>query len=150
MMTYEMIVEEMKKLSVIKEAFEVSELQDALNKGWVESNNEGKIIPIRLRDAKFVVVSTTKQPKNMLAIDLLCVDGGKEYHMKKFKYTVFLSNKHMLESRYKVGEIVSINTVSAYSNTENMQLKSGKIMTKSSNEYIVSRLYVVKPGREKK
>jgi hypothetical protein len=143
---YKEIENQISVLVARKKELEASEIEKAKAEGW-KTDKIWTLGRISLRNVDMVVIDTVNGKNNQLTFTLLCVNGAPEFHMKKFIYEVRLTNKYMLASKFKRGDLINFHLVNAYSNLETRKLLSGMIVYKEEETYVVDRLYVKKPGR---
>lgn len=140
---YKEIDNQISLLVAKKREIEVSEEQVLTADGWKIKGNSFNTIS--LRNVDMVVIDVVNEEKNQMVFTLLCVNGSEEYHMKRFVYRAYLSNKHMLASKFKRGDLFNVYLLNAHGNPETKKLLSGMVMYKETNTYKVTRLYVKKP-----
>lgn len=96
-----------------------------------------------LKNSTFKVMKLESLPNNILRVVLAEVSSNDVYI-----YEVFKSNKHMLDSRFKVGETITPYLLRARRNYETKRLRSGREAHKLSS-ISVKRLLMEKPGPKK-
>jgi len=124
-----------------------TERNNAAKDGWVEEYPETKI---SLRNVDMVVLSVDEcKTDNILTYTLLCVNGDTKFHMVRFKYEVYLSNKNMLKNKFEVGDLINMHLVKAFVTYLKRRLKLSyrDVYKLQSNEIYINKLYVKKPGR---
>jgi hypothetical protein len=142
---YKEIENQISVLVARKKELEANEIEKAKAEGW--KTYERGCSYAELRNVDMVVIDTKLIEKNEMEFTLLCVNGEPDFHMKRFIYTVYLTNKHMLASKFKRGDLFNAHLIQAYCNIEKRTLLGGVIMYKNNETYVVDRLYVKKPGR---